>query len=73
MYGPPESYIGRLADLRGPQWPSRLVPTHVVYDVCVAKFAGFESRQWRITAYSIKDGTRCEILRNPTWLPRRVV
>lgn len=72
-YGPPEAYVGRLADLRGPKWPSVRLPTHLVVDVREDWQARFGGRLWRITAYSLRDGTRCEVLWNTTWLPRRCV
>jgi hypothetical protein len=72
-YGPPESYVGRLADLRGPKWPSVCLPTHLVTDVREDWQPRFGGRQWRITAYSLKDGTRCVLVWSATWLPRRCV
>lgn len=69
----PEAYVGHLADLRGPKWPSRLLRTHVVVDVVEVWPERFGGRRWRVTGYSLRDGTRCEVMWDPTWLPRRCV
>lgn len=69
----PESYVGRLADLRGPKWPSVRLPTHLVADVQPAWLTRYGGSYWRITAYSLRDGTRCQVVWYATWLPRRCV
>ena len=70
-YGPPEAYIGRLADLRGPKWPSRLLPTHLVVRIDERWLARFGGHRWRITGYSLRDGSKTVLVWNSTWLPRR--
>jgi hypothetical protein len=70
-YGEPSSYVGRLADLRGPRWPKVLVPTHVVADVTEVWLDG--DTRWRVVAHSFHDGRRCVFVLNRTWLPRRCV
>lgn len=73
-YGPPESYVGRLADLRGPKWPLVRFPTHLVADVREEwQMRLFGGCRWRITAYSLRDGARCVFVWNATWLPQRCV
>jgi len=49
------------------------LPTHVVVNVYEDYDFQRNRAVWRIVAYSLKDCTRCVVVWNSTWLPRRCV